>query len=598
MGSRRLITAALGALAAVLVWAPTAQATFHLISIREVYPGSIAHPTSGYVELQMYAAGQELVGGHAVTVYNAAGTATGTFTFPANVANGANQQTILVGDGGVLGTFGVAPDLTVSGIGIAAAGGAVCWSGSIDCASWGSFGGSTPSAGGSPADPSGIPDGKALRRTIEPGCSTLLEGGDDSNDSAADFADATPDPRNNSSPIVETACTGPTTTIDSKPADPTNATGAAFTYHSTPSGASFECKLDAAPFAPCAASGIEYAGPLAEGTHKFQVRGKDMSENLGAAAGYSWRVDTTPPTATIDSHPADPANGASSSFTYHASESGSSFECSLTAAGSPDSFSACPATGKTYLGLADGTYAFKVRATDPAGNLGAPAAFEWTVDNSLADTTPPETTILSKPPDPSDSSTAAFTYESNEPGSSFECELDGAGFAGCPTTGIVYTGLANGSHSFQVRAIDPSANVDPTPAGYSFEVQATTPPPASIPAPALAAPVPPNTVITARPHRRTRDRTPTLRFRSNVAGARFQCSVDRARFRGCRSPFTTRRLRPGGHRVRVRALAGGAADPTPAVSVFRVLGRRGHERRQRHEHRAHHRRPGPRPGRR
>jgi hypothetical protein len=589
MWGRRLVMTALAALAAALVWASTAQATFHLMSIREVYPGSTAHSDSGYVELQMYASGQDLVSGHALTVYNAAGSVSGTFTFSSNVANAANQQTILIGDSGVQSAFGVAPDLTVSGIGIGAAGGAACWAGSIDCVSWGSFGGSTPSASGSPADPSGIPDGKALRRTIEPGCPTLLEGSDDTNDSVADFFEATPNPRNNSSPIVETACTGPATTIDSGPANPTKATGAAFTYHSTPAGASFECKLDAGAFEPCSASGKEYAGPLVEGSHTFQVRGKDVSENVGTPASYSWRIDTTPPTATIDSHPADPSPGASAAFAYHSSESGSSFECSLAAEGAADSFSACPSTGKTYTGLADGAYAFRVRATDPADNQGAAAAFEWTVDNSLSDTTPPQTTILSKPPDPSDSSTASFTYESSESGSSFECKLDGGAFAGCPIAGVTYTGLANGPHAFLVRAIDASSNVDPTPAGYSFDVEVSTPPPppgpiAAPPMPVVSQPAPvvPDTRITAKPRRRTRDRTPTLRFRSSVAGSRFQCSVDRGRFRSCRSPFTTRPLRPGRHRVRVRAVANGVADPTPATSVFTVLGRRRHGR---HHHR-------------
>ncbi len=53
----------------LLASAVPAQATFHLMSIREVYPGSAAAPESSYVELQMYAAGQEMVEhpwGHAV----------------------------------------------------------------------------------------------------------------------------------------------------------------------------------------------------------------------------------------------------------------------------------------------------------------------------------------------------------------------------------------------------------------------------------------------------------------------------------------------------------------------------------------------------
>jgi hypothetical protein len=480
--------------------APAAHATFHEMSIRDVYPGSTVHPDSGYVELQMYAAGQNLVGGHALTVYGASGTAIGTFTFPSNVPNGANQQTILIGDSGVQSTLGVAPDLTDAGLEIRAAGGAACWAGSIDCVSWGGFAGSTPSASGSPADPLGIPDGMALRRTIAPGCPTLLEVTDDSNVSAADFSDATPQPRDNASAITEQTCTGPESTIDTKPKNPTNATAASFTYHATPTAASFECKLDAAAFAACDAGGVEYAGPLAEGMHTFQVRAKNGTGTLGAPASYTWRIDTTPPTAILDSHPPNPSAGASVNFTYHSSETGSSFECSLVEASAADAFSACSSTGKTYTSLADGEYRFAVRAKDGAGNQGAATSFEWTVDNSLADTTPPQTTIVSKPPDPSPSSTAAFTYESNEPGSSFECKLDGATFASCPAIGITYTGLANGAHSFLVRAIDPSDNVDPTPAGYSFVVAVTSPASTSpLFAPAAAPPI-----SVAQPHRHHR----------------------------------------------------------------------------------------------
>jgi hypothetical protein len=583
--------AAIITLGVALAIAPTAHATFHLMSIREVYPGSVAHPESGYVELQMYAAGQDLVGGHALTIYNAGGTLIGTFTFPSSVPNSANQQTILIGDSGVQEAFGVAPDLTNAGFEVQSGGGAACWAGTIDCVSWGAFAGSTASPSGSPADAAGIPNGMALRRTIEPGCPTLLEGADDTNGSATDFLDATPIPRNNSSSITETACTGPASTIDSKPANPTKSTSASFTYHSTPAGGSFECKLDGGFFESCSMSGIEYAGPLSDGNHTFQVRAKDVSETLGTPASYTWRVDTIVPTATIDSHPADPSPGTSAAFTYHSSESGSSFECSLAAGAAADSFSACPSSSKTYMGLADGDYTFKVRATDAAKNQGAATAFEWEVDSSLADTTPPQTSILTKPPDPSASATAAFTYESNEPGSTFECGLDGAAFASCPAAGITYTGLANGPHTFLVRASDTSENVDPTPAGYSFAVQVSAPPsPATLDPPPVFIATPtfaqPDTMIISGPRRTTRDRTPTVRFSSSAAGALFQCSVDRGRFRSCRSPFTTESLRPGRHRILVRAISGGTADPTPATRAFSVIGGP-HRARHQRAHRTH-----------
>ena len=116
----------------------------------------------------------------------------------------------------------------------------------------------------------------------------------------------------------------------------------------------------------------------------------------------------------IDSHPLDPSPGTSAAFSFHASEA-ASFECSLAPLGAPSTFTGC-ASGKTYSGLLDGEYTFAVRATDLATNVGAATAFSWKVDNSLADRTPPQTTIDAKPTDPSSSASAFFSYHSNEAG--------------------------------------------------------------------------------------------------------------------------------------------------------------------------------------
>ena len=84
-------------------------------------------------------------------------------------------------------------------------------------------------------------------------------------------------------------------------------------------------------------------------------------------------------------------------------------------------------------------------------------------------------------------------------------------------------------------------------------------------------PVPPQTSLSGKPAARTHDRTPTFRFHANVGAAAFQCSVDRGRFKSCRSPFTTASLKPGRHAFSVRAVANGLTDPTPAGFSFQVL---------------------------
>jgi hypothetical protein len=45
-----------------------------------------------------------------------------------------------------------------------------------------------------------------------------------------------------------------------------------------------------------------------------------------------------------------------------------------------------------------------------------------------------------------------------------------ASFASC-TSPALYTGLAAGSHTFDVRATDAAGNVDPSPATYVWNVE-------------------------------------------------------------------------------------------------------------------------------
>lgn len=559
---------------ALALFASSAQATFHLIYVSEVHPGSVAEPQSSYVELQMYEDEEHFLGSHSVTLYNSAGGTIGTFTFPADLPGPSiSQQTALVGDDGVEAAFGVKPDLISSSFNIPAAGGAACWTG-LDCVSWGSFSGSTSPTSGVSAP--GIPNGSALARRISRGpCANRLDEQDDSNDSDTDFVDALPSPQAYTTVPSPPACVPPAPTpavlIDSNPANPTSSTTAGFTFHGNPAATDFECRLDLGAYADCDSGEVSYAGPLAEGLHTFRVRGSNAN-GTGASSIYSWKVDLTAPSASLTANPKDPSPGKTASFRYSSNEAGSKFECRLEPL--EVAFAACNTQPKVYSSLADGEYEFLVRAIDPAGNVQpAPTAFPWTVDNSLEDKTAPETAIGSRPADPSGSPIASFTYSSNEPGSSFQCKLDGGNFTNCLATGVTYSGLAEGAHTFQVRATDTSNNTDPSPAGYSFSVvlgaAVTAPSLTSTALPPKLQPKP-NTTI-AKASAKTRDRTPTFRFGSSRSGVKFQCKLDGGPYVNCRSPFTTKKLGYGKHLLQVRAVLGQASDPTPAKLDFKVV---------------------------
>ena len=83
-----------------------------------------------------------------------------------------------------------------------------------------------------------------------------------------------------------------------------------------------------------------------------------------------------------------------------------------------------------------------------------------------------DTTITSKPASSTSSTSASFAFTSNLGGSAFECRLDSGSWAHCSSPKS-YSGLAPGSHSFQVVAVDGVGHVDPTPASYSWTIVVT-----------------------------------------------------------------------------------------------------------------------------
>ena len=281
-----------------LTLAPSpAAADFHFVSLREVFPGETGWEDAEYVEMQAYASGQSNISGHSVTFYNASGMST-TESFDNDVTDGRSQMTFVMATPAAESRFEFTADETMAPGLIDPVGGAVCWAG-VDCVSWGKFPGTLA---GSPAEPAGIPDGMALRRTIAPGCPTMLEPGDDRNDSALDFSAVLPAPRPNSTPPSETVCgaggggtgTGggggdpeagqdgkgdrrppPQTKLRSRPPGKALDRTPTFRFGSGGAGVSFECKLDRKPFRTCRSPFT--ARRLSLGRHTFQVRARDAS---------------------------------------------------------------------------------------------------------------------------------------------------------------------------------------------------------------------------------------------------------------------------------------------------------------------------------
>jgi len=270
----------------------------------------------------------------------------------------------------------------------------------------------------------------------------------------------------------------------------------------------------------------------------WDVRGKEEP-----VQSKTVEIITTPPVSTIESEPRALSNVESPSFSFVANEA-STFECSLDGA----AFTACASPVK-FSGLADGLHAFEVRATDRAENVEpTPVSYTWTIN-----TVPPVTKIESEPSALSNVKSSSFAFVADE-ASTFECSLDGSAFKKCVSP-VTFTGLADGSHTFAVRATDRAGNVEPTPVSYAWRIDT----------------VPPVTRIESESLTETGDASVSIPF-SVGKPATTKCSLDDGPFLPCSSPYVATGLSVGWHNLRVRATdEAGNVESVPASYSWLVL---------------------------
>jgi hypothetical protein len=168
----------------------------------------------------------------------------------------------------------------------------------------------------------------------------------------------------------------------------------------------------------------------------------------------------------------------------------------------------------------------------------------------------PNTTITAAPPTLTATGTASFSFasETDVSGSTLACSLDGAQYAAC-TSPKAYTGLADGPHTFAVRASNFLGVADPSPATVTWTVDTTAP----------GAPQ-----LTTVPPARTHDSSATVAF-SGETGATFECRLDGGTWNACSSPETLTGLAPGAHAAEVRQTDGLARTSPAAATGWTVL---------------------------
>jgi uncharacterized repeat protein (TIGR02543 family) len=316
---------------------------------------------------------------------------------------------------------------------------------------------------------------------------------------------------------LSTDDTPPVITIDTKPTDPSSSADASFSFSSTDdSGIDYYlCKLGSDWYEVCS-SPKSYSN-LGEGSHTFKVSAVDNAGNSSPFTDYTWVISKSiarnkPTTCSSvytypyecsrvvdgnsatqwvswpeDTHWLQVDLGATYSITEAVLEWGnstraSSYEIQVSndASAWVTISDATPSSGATDTLTLNGAGRYiRLYATQPTDSI---SLFEFSVKGSIpSETTPPDVpTISAQPANPSGSGNASFTFSATDSGANasginyYECKLDNGAYAVCASP-KAYSGLADDSHSFRVRAVDKAGNIGQPSIAYTWTIDITAP---------------------------------------------------------------------------------------------------------------------------
>jgi hypothetical protein len=331
----------------------------------------------------------------------------------------------------------------------------------------------------------------------------------------------------------------PDTTIDSGPTGAVSATSATFTFSSPSSDSTitFECSVDAEPFAACTSP--QTVTSAADGARTFRARARNGAGSVDPTpAERTWTVDTVAPTVEITGGPNGPTQATAPSFPFVAGGDATTVECRVDSG----AFAACTSPFMTPS-LADGGHAVAVRVKDAAGNT-ATATRGFTVDTGV-----PSVTITSGPSGPTSVTAPTFAF-TTEAGASTTCSIDGAAFAAC-TSPLTTATLAEGNHTFDVHATDGAGNVGT--ANRSFSVDTSMP---------IVA-------ITGGPSGPTSSKSGTFTFDVNEPSTTNMCRIGAGAFAACTASYAFGPLTDGPYTFEVQATdaAGNTGSKTQTFTV-------------------------------
>jgi hypothetical protein len=216
---------------------------------------------------------------------------------------------------------------------------------------------------------------------------------------------------------------------------------------------------------PTRTSTLYTGGISVTATETVKAIAIDRAGNISSTSSSHYEIDNTAPDTTITSAPAARSRNKNPSFGFTSNDANSTFQCSLTDHPAHDAYSVCT-SAKSYTALKDGTYIFKVRATDAAGNTDpSPATFGFTID-----TTTPVMAGPTVSPDPFNHGAgrrATIRYSTNENCRAVVSVVNAAGK-------VVKRFVSQGCSVGQVRWSGKNANGSLVPTGtYRAHVAAT-----------------------------------------------------------------------------------------------------------------------------
>ncbi|HEX3759243.1 MAG TPA: hypothetical protein VHW23_11070, partial [Kofleriaceae bacterium] len=169
------------------------------------------------------------------------------------------------------------------------------------------------------------------------------------------------------------------------------------------------------------------------------------------------------PSARFTDVPPRQSNAATASFGFFSNDPTATFACELDVGG----FVPC-SSPHVLASVTDGPHTLTLRATG-AGGISTLVPYSWVVD-----TTPPTLTIIVGPSDVSNVTRPTFVFTLSEAIIFSQCDVDGSGFFICSSPHTLDP-LADGPHTFTVRATDLVGNIGFTHLSWTIDTSGLAP---------------------------------------------------------------------------------------------------------------------------